>query len=50
MSPSDRWLCCLPLHHVGGFAILVRGALYRIAVELEPFDADTVAAAVAERR
>ena len=38
VSPSDRWLCCMPLHHVGGFAILVRGALYRIAVELEPFD------------
>jgi O-succinylbenzoic acid--CoA ligase len=48
VSPSDRWLCCMPLHHVGGFAILVRGALYRIAVELEPFDADAVAAAVAE--
>ena len=26
VSPSDRWLCCLPLHHIGGFAILVRGA------------------------
>jgi o-succinylbenzoate---CoA ligase len=50
VSPSDRWLCCLPLHHVGGFAILVRGALYRIAVELEPFDEATVSAAVAERR
>ena len=50
VSPSDRWLCCMPLHHVGGFAILVRGALYRIAIELEPFDADAVAAAVAERR
>ena len=49
VSPSDRWLCCLPLHHVGGFAILVRGALYRIAVELEPFDEGTVATAVAER-
>ena len=50
VSPSDRWLCCMPLHHVGGFAILVRGALYRIAIELEAFDADTVAAAVADHR
>jgi O-succinylbenzoic acid--CoA ligase len=50
VSPSDRWLCCMPLHHVGGFAILVRGALYRIAIELEPFDTGAVAAAVAERR
>jgi O-succinylbenzoic acid--CoA ligase len=50
VSPSDRWLCCMPLHHVGGFAILVRGALYRIAIELEPFDEGTVATAVDERR
>jgi o-succinylbenzoate---CoA ligase len=50
VSPSDRWLCCMPLHHIGGFAILVRGALYRIAVELEPFDLDAVGTAVAERR
>jgi o-succinylbenzoate---CoA ligase len=48
VSPSDRWLCCMPLHHIGGFAILVRGALYRIAIELEPFDVDAVGAAVAE--
>jgi O-succinylbenzoic acid--CoA ligase len=50
VSPSDRWLCCMPLHHIGGFAILVRGALYRIAVELQPFETDAVAAALAERR
>jgi o-succinylbenzoate---CoA ligase len=49
VSPSDRWLCCMPLHHVGGFAILVRGALYRIAIELEPFDVDVVATAVEQR-
>ena len=36
VAPTDRWLCCLPLHHIGGFAILVRGALYRTAVVLEP--------------
>ena len=50
VSPSDRWLCCMPLHHIGGFAILVRGALYRIAVDLQPFDTDAVAAALADRR
>ena len=50
VSPSDRWLCCLPLHHIGGFAILVRGAVYRIAIELQPFDADAVAAAIADDR
>ncbi|MGH2978800.1 MAG: AMP-binding protein, partial [Solirubrobacterales bacterium] len=50
VSPSDRWLCCMPLHHIGGFAILVRGALYRIAVELEPFDVEAVGAAIVEHR
>jgi o-succinylbenzoate---CoA ligase len=50
VSPSDRWLCCLPLHHIGGLAVLVRGAVYRIAVELKPFDVDAVAAAVADHR
>jgi O-succinylbenzoic acid--CoA ligase len=50
VSPSDRWLCCLPLHHIGGYAIVVRGALYRIAVEVQPFDVEAVSAAVAEQR
>jgi o-succinylbenzoate---CoA ligase len=30
--PSDRWLACLPLQHVGGLAILYRGALSGAAV------------------
>jgi O-succinylbenzoic acid--CoA ligase len=38
----------MPLHHVGGFAILVRGAVYRIAVELEPFDVERVSTAIAD--
>ena len=29
VAPTDRWLCCLPLHHVGGLAIVLRSALYR---------------------
>ena len=32
--PADRWLCCLPLYHVGGLAILLRSCLYGTAVEL----------------
>ena len=32
--PHDRWLCCLPLYHVGGMAILLRSCLYGTAVEL----------------
>lgn len=32
--PDDCWLCCLPLYHVGGMAILLRSCLYGTAVEL----------------
>jgi len=32
--PGDRWLGCLPLHHIGGLAILVRAALTGASVEL----------------
>jgi len=41
--PSDRWLACLPLFHVGGLAILLRGVIYGIPVVLhERFDAQRV--------
>ncbi|MBE2267283.1 MAG: o-succinylbenzoate--CoA ligase [Anaerolinea sp.] len=33
--PEDRWLCTLPLYHVGGLAIILRAALYGIAVVLQ---------------
>ncbi len=36
---DDRWLACMPLFHVGGLGILMRGALYGITVVLhESFD------------
>jgi o-succinylbenzoate---CoA ligase len=47
VAPTDRWLCCLPLHHVGGFAIVVRSALYRTGIVLEPFDTRAVASTIA---
>ncbi|MFT7623622.1 MAG: O-succinylbenzoic acid--CoA ligase, partial [Myxococcota bacterium] len=33
-DPADRWLCCLPLHHVGGLSILLRSAFYGITTIL----------------
>lgn len=33
--PHDRWLCILPLYHVGGLSILIRACLYGIAVDLQ---------------
>jgi O-succinylbenzoic acid--CoA ligase len=44
--PGDRWLCCLPLHHVAGVSILMRCAIYGTTVQLQPFDAASVARAL----
>ena len=48
VAPDDRWLCVLPLHHVGGLAILWRSAIYGTTVVLqERFDPGEAAAAIA---
>ncbi len=40
VDPRERWLCNLPLSHVGGLSILVRSAIYATtAVVHERFDA-----------
>ncbi|HXH21116.1 MAG TPA: o-succinylbenzoate--CoA ligase [Dehalococcoidia bacterium] len=40
---DDRWLACMPLFHVGGLSILLRGVLYGMTVEVhEGFDAARV--------
>lgn len=42
--PEDRWLACLPLHHVGGLAILFRSLFLQTTVHLAAhFDAAQVA-------
>lgn len=47
IDPADRWLCCLPLNHVGGLAILLRSAIYGTAAVIhDGFDVDRVAAAI----
>jgi O-succinylbenzoic acid--CoA ligase len=40
LDPHERWLCTLPLSHVGGLSILIRSAIYgTTAVLHERFDA-----------
>jgi o-succinylbenzoate---CoA ligase len=44
LGPGDRWLCPLPLFHVGGLSILTRSALAgSCAIVHERFDVDAVA-------
>jgi O-succinylbenzoic acid--CoA ligase len=39
VDPSDRWLACMPLSHVGGLSILLRAVLYGNTVVVhERFD------------
>ncbi|MFL5886980.1 MAG: o-succinylbenzoate--CoA ligase [Thermoleophilaceae bacterium] len=45
VDPDDRWLCVLPLFHVGGLAILIRSAIYgTTAVVHDGFEPDAVRA------
>jgi O-succinylbenzoic acid--CoA ligase len=44
-TPHDRWLCCLPLAHVGGLLVLLRGVLLGAPVTVHPtFDLVAIAA------
>ncbi|MDP8943772.1 MAG: AMP-binding protein, partial [Actinomycetota bacterium] len=47
VAPDDRWLCVLPLFHVGGLAILLRSAIYGTAAVVHPaFEADAALASL----
>lgn len=47
VDPGDRWLCALPLSHVGGLAILIRSAIYGTTVVLhERFDTEATLTAI----
>ena len=44
-TPQDRWLCCLPLAHVGGLLVLLRSVLLGAPVRVHPtFDPAAVSA------
>lgn len=47
LEPGDRWLCPLPLHHVGGLAVLLRSAIAgTAAIVHERFAAEAVRASL----
>jgi O-succinylbenzoic acid--CoA ligase len=49
LDPRERWLCALPLSHVGGVSILLRSAIYATtAVVHERFELDRVASALGD--
>jgi len=49
VTPSDRWLCCLPVYHMGGLAPVVRSVLYGTTLVIqESFDAEETAEVLAD--
>jgi o-succinylbenzoate---CoA ligase len=51
VDPNERWLCALPLSHVGGLSILIRSAIYATtAVIHERFETERALAAIREER
>lgn len=50
VDPRERWLCALPLSHVGGLSILVRSAIYgTTAIVHERFHTERVLRALREQ-
>jgi O-succinylbenzoic acid--CoA ligase len=44
LDPRERWLCAMPLSHVGGLSILIRSAIAGTTAVLHPrFDAERIA-------
>jgi o-succinylbenzoate---CoA ligase len=44
VEPTDRWLCCLPFHHIAGLSIVMRSVIYgTAAVVHDGFDVGAVA-------
>jgi O-succinylbenzoic acid--CoA ligase len=43
LDPAERWLCALPVAHVGGLSIVLRSAIYATTAVLHPrFDVEAV--------
>ncbi len=50
LSRDDQWLCCLPLDHIGGMAILIRAVMTGASASLhDRFDAACIGAEIHDR-
>ncbi|MGP4040550.1 o-succinylbenzoate--CoA ligase [Gracilibacillus sp. D59] len=50
LMPSDKWLACLPLFHIGGLSILFKSVIYGMPVYLlERFDEEKIHNAIMEQ-
>lgn len=50
LDPGERWLCAMPLSHVGGLSILLRSTIYATTAVVHPsFEADRVVYALREQ-
>ena len=50
LDPCERWLCALPVSHVGGLSILVRSAIYGTTAVIHPrWDTELALEALRER-
>ncbi len=51
VGPDDRWLCCLPMYHMGGLAPVLRSVLYGTPVVIQrEFDPESTARVLSEYR
>ena len=51
LDQEERWLCPLPLAHIGGLSVLIRSAIHATTAVVHPsFDAHAVAAALHDER
>ncbi len=50
-ADDDRWLCCLPLSHIGGISVLTRALVARkTAILCDGFDAASIAKDIVKQR
>lgn len=51
LDPAERWLCVLPVSHVGGLSIILRSAIHATTATVHSrFDVEAVAAALSDER